>query len=93
MVKGIDNAFDHMELCVLSYRKNNYFSEKQLALPRNLFQNRFPGSNFLLSTFLTGGKLVVQLTNLLLATVKFEPCIKQNICILYHCALDKAFFF
>ena len=46
---------------VLSY--NNYVSEKQLTLPRN---NRFPGSNILLPTFLTGGKLGFQVANLLL---------------------------
>ena len=37
--------------CVLSYKQNDYFSEKQLALPRNYFHNRFPGSNFLLPHF------------------------------------------
>ena len=59
--------------CVLSYKQNNYFSEKQLALPRNYFHNRFPGSNVLLPAFLTGGNLGFQVANLLLATANFEP--------------------
>ena len=37
------------------------------------FTTEFPGSNFLLSTFLTGGKWDFQMANLLLATVNFEP--------------------
>ena len=61
--------------CVLSYKQNNYFSEKQLALPRNYFYNRFQESNFLRPTFLTGGKKCFQDANLLLATVNFEPCL------------------
>ena len=60
--------------CVLSYKYNNYFSEKQLALPRNFFHNRFPGSNLLLPTILTGGKLGFQMADLLLAIVNFIPC-------------------
>ena len=52
--------------CVLLYKQNNYFSEKQLALPRNFFHNRFPGSNFLQPSILTGSKLGFQVTNLLL---------------------------
>ena len=58
--------------CVLSYKKKNYFSENWLVLTRNYFQNRIPGSNFLLPTFLTGGKWDFQVANLLLATVNFE---------------------
>ena len=34
----------------------------------------FPGSNFLLPTFLKGGKWDFQVANLLPATVNFEPC-------------------
>ena len=34
----------------------------------------FTGSNFLLPTFLTGGKWYFEVANLLLATVNFEPC-------------------
>ena len=59
--------------CVLSYKQNNYISEKQLALPTNYFHNRFQESNFLLPTFLTGGKLCFQVAYLLLATVNFKP--------------------
>ena len=60
--------------CVLSYKQNNYFSEKQLALPRNYFHNRFPGSKFLLPTFLTG-QSGFSGGNLLFATVNFELCL------------------
>ena len=38
------------------------------------FISEFPDSNFLLPTFLTGGKWDFQVANLLLATVNFEPC-------------------
>ena len=38
------------------------------------FTIEFPGSNFLLPKFLTGGKWDFQVANLLLATVNFEPC-------------------
>ena len=38
------------------------------------FLTEFSGSNFLLPTFLYGGKLDFQVANLLLATVNFEPC-------------------
>ena len=31
VVEGIDNAFDHMELCFLSYKQKNYFSENWLV--------------------------------------------------------------
>ena len=58
--------------CVLPYKQNNCFSEKQLALPRNYFHHRFPGSNFLLPTFLTDGNLGFQVANLLLASVNFK---------------------
>ena len=75
MVKGIDNAFDHMELCFVIYRVGRTIIsvKKQLALLRNYFHNRVQGSNFLLPTFLTGGNLSFQVANLLLATVNFEP--------------------
>ena len=38
------------------------------------FITEFPGSNFLLPTFSTGGKWDFQVANLLLASVNFEPC-------------------
>ena len=41
------------------------------------FITEFPGSNFLLPTFLTGGKWDFQVANLLLATVNFELCSEQ----------------
>ena len=37
-----------------------------------------PGSNFLLPTFLTGGKQDFQVANLLLVTVNFEPWSRLN---------------
>ena len=60
--------------CVLSCKRKNYFSENLLVLQRNYFQNRIPGSNFLLPTFLTGGKWDFPVANLLLATVNFDSC-------------------
>ena len=39
------------------------------------FITEFRGSNFLLTTFLTGGKWDFPVANLLLATVNFEPCV------------------
>ena len=38
------------------------------------FRTEFPGSNFLLPTFLTSGKRDFEVANLLLATVNVEPC-------------------
>ena len=61
--------------CVLSYKQKIYFSANHLVLPEISFRTEFPGSNFLLPTFLTGGKWDFQVANLLLATVNFEPCI------------------
>ena len=55
--------------CVLSDKKKNYFSVK-ISL---FFQTEFPGSNFLLLTFLTGGRLDFEVANLPLATVNFKP--------------------
>ena len=63
--------------CVLSYKQKNYFSKNLLVLPRNYFRNRIP-KNFLLPTFLAGGKWDFQVANLLLATVNFEPWITQQ---------------
>ena len=49
------------------------------------FISEFPGSNFLLPTFLIGGKWYFQVANLLIATVNFEVlpeadarCLLQN---------------
>ena len=60
--------------CVLSYKQRHYFSENWLVLLRNCFHNKISGCNFLLPTFLTCSKSDVQVANLLLATVNFEPC-------------------
>ena len=67
MVKGTDNAFDHMELCFVIYKLKQLFQINQLPFSRNYFHNRFPSRNSLLPIFLTGGKLGVQVANLLLA--------------------------
>ena len=40
MVKGIDNAFDHMELCFLLSEEK--FQGKGGVLPKNYFHNRIP---------------------------------------------------
>ena len=58
---------------VLSYKKKNYFSENGLFFQEITFRTEFPGSNFLLPTFLTGGKWNFEVAYLLLATVNFEP--------------------
>ena len=54
---------------VLFYKKKNNFSENWFVIPRNYF----PGSNFLLLRFLTGGKCDFHVAILLLATVNFQP--------------------
>ena len=74
MVKGIDNAFDHMIVfCLISSR---IISVKMgLFFQEITFITELPGSNFLLSRFLTGGKWDFQVANLLFATANFEPCI------------------
>ena len=78
MVKGIDNAFDHMELSfvinrrIISLKFGLFFQEIT-------FITEFPGST-LLPTFLTDGKWNFQVANLLLATVNFEPCVCMYVC-------------
>ena len=62
-----------IQKCVLSYKHKNYFSGKRFVLQEITFTTEFPGSNFLLPTFLTGGKWDFQVANLLLASVNFEP--------------------
>ena len=44
--------------CVLFYTHKNFFSENQLAVPKNNFHTitNFPGRNVLLLSCLTGGK-------------------------------------
>ena len=37
------------------------------------FRTEFPGSNFLVPTFLTGGKWDFEVGNLLVASLNFEP--------------------
>ena len=45
-----------------------------LFFQENTFRTEFPGTNFLLPSFLTGGKWDFQVADLLLSTVNFEPC-------------------
>ena len=72
MVKGIDDAFDQMELCfvLLTFTSS---VKVGLVFQEITFIPEFPGSNFLLPIFLTGGKWDFQVANLLLAAVNFEP--------------------
>ena len=76
MVKGIDNAFDHMELCFISRRiiavKIGMFFQEITST------TEFPGSDILLPTIETGSKWGFQVANLLLATVNFEPCLGKG---------------
>ena len=75
MVKGIDNAFDHMELYFCLIKRRVISVEMGLFFQKITFIMEFPGRNFLLPIFLTGGKWDFQVGNLPLATVHFEPCI------------------
>ena len=76
MVKGIDNAFDHMEVfCpivrrIISGKIGLFFQEITFIM-------KFLGSNFLLPTTYTGSKWDFQVANLLLAAVNFEPCFNR----------------
>ena len=75
MVKGIYNAFDHKELCFVLKNRRIISVKIGLFFQEITFITEFPGSNFLLPTFLTGVKWDFQVSNLLLAIVNFEPCI------------------
>ena len=55
-------------------RSQLFLRENWLLLLRNYFDNRIPGSKFLLPTFSIGSKWNFQVANLPLATVNFEPC-------------------
>ena len=59
---------------VLSYKKKNYFSKIGLCCQEINLRTELPGSNFLLPTFLTGGKWDFEVANVLLAIVNFKPC-------------------
>ena len=75
---------------VLSNKQNNYFNGKHLALLRNYFHNRFPSSNFLLPTVLTGGKMGFQVANwlLLISNLALSTVMvsfgRKNACILFE---------
>ena len=73
MGKGIGNAFDQMELCLVLQTVKQFLREKWLLLPRNYFDNRISSSNFLLPTFSIGSIQNFQVATLPLATVNFEP--------------------
>ena len=72
MVKGIDNAFDHMELFGL-IRRRNISVKIGLFFQEITFITEFQGSNLLLPTFLAGSKWDFLVANLLLDTVNFKP--------------------
>ena len=76
MVKGIDNAFDHMEWCFFLHTEELFQLEIGMFFQEVTFITGFPGSNFMLPTFLTGGKWNFQVANLLLATVNSKPCMQ-----------------
>ena len=72
MAKGILNTFDHYRIvfCLISIIfisvKIGFFFQEIT------FITEFPGSNFMLPTFLTGRKWDFQVANLLFAIVNFE---------------------
>ena len=72
MVKGIHNAFDHMELCLVN-QSSNFEGKIGFYFPEITLTTEFPGSNFLLPTFSMGSKHDFQVAYLLLTTVDFEP--------------------
>ena len=57
--------------CVLSYKQQQHYFRKNGQ--EITFITEFPGSNFLIPRFLTGGKWDFQVANLLLATANFKP--------------------
>ena len=60
--------------CVLSYKQRFISVKISLFFQEITFRTEFPGSSFLLPTFLIGGKWDFQVANLLLAMVNFEHC-------------------
>ena len=76
--------FCHVNRQIISVKIGLFFHEITFII-------EFPDSNFLLPTFLTGGKWDFPVANLLLATVtcNFEPSIIYNYQILrFHITLD-----
>ena len=73
MVKGIDNAFDYMELCLVLQAVKYFLREIGFYFPEIILTTEFPGSNFLLPTLSIGSKWDFQVADLLLATANFEP--------------------
>ena len=65
--------------CVLSYNRRIISVKTGLFFQEITFITKFPGSNFLLPTFLTGSKQDFQVANLLLATVHFEHCLPSRL--------------
>ena len=55
------------------------------------FKKEFPCSNFLLPSFLSGGKWDFQVANLLLATVNFEPRNYHFFLMLYFTAVRNSY--
>ena len=71
MAEGIDNAFDHTELCLVLQVKV-VLSEIGFIFTEIHFTIELSGINFLLHTFSTDGKWDFQVASLLHATVKFQ---------------------
>ena len=70
---------------VLSYKRKNYFSENGLFFQEITLRTEFPGSNFLLPTFSTGGKWDFEVANFYLLLLISNPemdkaCICFNFC-------------
>ena len=71
MVKGIDNAFDHMEL-YLVLQAEVILREIGFYISKINSTVEFLGGNVLLPTFLTDGNLSFQMVYLLLAISNLE---------------------
>ena len=52
----------------------NYFNENWLVLPRNYFQNRIHRHQLFATYIFNRWQMVLEVANLQLATVNFEPC-------------------
>ena len=71
-VKGIDNAFDLMELCLVLQAKAVFYWTLVSNSKKLTFTTEIQDSNFLLSAFLSGGKWDFQVAYGTY-TVNFEP--------------------
>ena len=78
MVKGIDDAFDHYGLVFCLINRRIISVKISLFFQEINFITESLGSNFLLPTFSTDGKMNFQVANLLLAIINFEPWIFRS---------------